>query len=115
MVRTLLADAQALDQFGIPVGVLAFQVIEQAPALADELQQAAARMMILGVGLEVFGQVADALAEQGDLNFRGAGVAVVGLVSADDPVFRSFVSATFPPRTAQMLSARRAATRPPYC
>ena len=37
-------------------------------------------MMILRVGLEMFGEVVDALAEERDLNFRRAGVAVVCLV-----------------------------------
>ena len=33
--------------------------------------------MILRVGLEVFGEVVDALAEERDLDFRRAGIAVV--------------------------------------
>ena len=70
----LLADAQAADQFRVALRVLALQVIEQAPALTDQLQQAAARVMILRVGLEVFGEVVDALAEERHLNFGGAGV-----------------------------------------
>ena len=40
--------------------------------------------MILRVGLEMFGEVVDALAEDGDLHFRGAGVGVVCLVAADE-------------------------------
>ena len=62
------------DQLGVTVGVLALQVVEQAAALADELQQPAARVMILRVRLEMFRQVVDALAEERDLDFRGAGV-----------------------------------------
>ncbi len=38
----LLADAEPLDELRVAVGVLALQVVEQAPALADELQEAAA-------------------------------------------------------------------------
>src|SRR6266851_2360613 len=41
-------------------------------------------MVILGVGLEVFGQVVDALAEDGHLDFRGAGVSIMGLVTANE-------------------------------
>ena len=51
------------------VGVLPLQVIEQAPALTDQLEKAAARVMILRVGLEMFGQVIDSLAEERYLNF----------------------------------------------
>src|SRR5205809_1193900 len=39
--------------------------------------------MVLRVGLEMFGQVVDAFAEDCDLDFRGSGVAVVGLVAAN--------------------------------
>src|SRR3990170_1810837 len=41
-------------------------------------------MMILRVGLEMFGEVTDALAEEGNLHLRRAGVCGVGLVRADD-------------------------------
>ena len=71
------------NQLRVAVGVLALQVVEQAAALADELQQAAPGMVILDVGLEVFREVVDALAEERDLNFRGAGVGVVRAVGAD--------------------------------
>src|SRR5689334_11955510 len=40
--------------------------------------------MILRVGLEVLGEVADAIAEKRDLDFRGTCIAVVGFVRADD-------------------------------
>src|SRR5206468_3739410 len=40
-------------------------------------------MMIFGVGLEVFGQVVDAFAENGDLHFRRPGVGFVRLVAAN--------------------------------
>jgi hypothetical protein len=39
--------------------------------------------MILDVTLEMLGQIADALAEQRDLHFGGAGVGVVDAVRAD--------------------------------
>src|SRR3954454_23076125 len=80
----LLADAQALDQLGVAIAVLALQVVEQTPALANELQQPAARVMIFRVGLEMFGQVVDALAEERDLDLGRSGVLSVGLVAADD-------------------------------
>jgi hypothetical protein len=42
----------SLDQFGVAVGVVRTQVVEQAAALPDELEQPAARVVILGVRLE---------------------------------------------------------------
>ena len=41
-------------------------------------------MMIVLVGLEVLGQISDALGEQRDLDLRGTGVAFVRRVLADD-------------------------------
>ena len=90
----LLADAEPVDQVGVAVACLSLQVVEQPATLADELQQPAARMVILRVGLEVFGQVVDALAEERNLNFRGAGIGVVSLVRADDVGLAILVSAT---------------------
>ena len=58
--------------------------VNQGSSLADQLQETTARVMVLRVGLEVLREVVDALAEKRDLNFRGPGVAVVGLVIADD-------------------------------
>jgi hypothetical protein len=42
-------------------------------------------MVILLVDFEVLCEVADALAEESDLNFRRAGIAVMRFVTADDP------------------------------
>src|SRR5688572_2157406 len=80
----LLADTEAADQLRIAIGVLALQVIEQTPALPDQLEQAAARVMILRVNLEVFREVVDAVAEKRDLHFRRPCIAVVSSVRADD-------------------------------
>src|SRR5580765_2543734 len=62
-------DVQSFDQIGVSLGVFEFEVVEQPPALADEHQEAAAGMVILGVRFEVFGQIVDALAQNRDLNF----------------------------------------------
>src|SRR5829696_2661275 len=80
----LFADAEALDQVRVAVGVLALQVIQQAAALADQFQEAAPGVVVFRVGLEMLGEIADALAEERDLHFGRAGVAVVGLVAVDD-------------------------------
>src|SRR5262245_637877 len=79
----LLADVQPLDQVRVALGVFGFEVVEQPAAPADEHQQPATRVVILGVRLEMFRQVIDALAENRDLYFGGSGVCVVGLVTAN--------------------------------
>src|SRR6185503_14270452 len=81
----LLADTETPNEIGVAIGILALEIVEQSPALADELQQTSAGMMILRVDLEVFGQVIDALTQERDLYLRRSGVAVMSFVCADDP------------------------------
>src|SRR5262245_52469627 len=81
---SLFADAETLDQISVTVRVLGLHVVQEPAALADQLQQTAARMMILRVRLEMVGQVVDAIAQNGDLNFRRPRVGVVSTVVPDD-------------------------------
>src|SRR5690606_41205795 len=60
------------------------QVVEQLAALADHLEQATTRVVVLAVLLEVAGKSVDASGEQRDLNFGGAGVALGALEIGDD-------------------------------
>src|SRR5690606_4741149 len=57
--------------------VLLLHVVEKAAALAHHLQQAATRMVVLRVALEVFGKIDDTLGKNRDLHFRRTGVAVL--------------------------------------
>src|SRR6185437_1777090 len=79
-VPVLPAQAKAPDQRLVAGLALALQVVEQTPPPPDQHQQAAPRMEILRVDLEMLGQVVDPLGEQGDLHFRAAGVGGSGLV-----------------------------------
>ena len=56
-------DTKLLDENAVTLEVLLLQVVEQTPALTDELHESLPRVMVLGVGLEMLGQVADALAQ----------------------------------------------------
>src|SRR3990167_8562178 len=82
--QTLLADAQPLNERRVALGILALDVIEQAAALADQLQQAAPRVVVLRVGLEMLREVIDPLAEQRHLDFGGPGVRFRDPVPADN-------------------------------
>src|SRR4051812_11691742 len=75
-LQWLLPEAELGDEAGIALFVLAAQIVEQRATLVDEHQEPAARMVVLGVGLEVAGQVVDALGEDRDLNFGRTGVAL---------------------------------------
>src|SRR6478735_6262559 len=76
----LLADAETTDQIRVAFRVLALEIVEQPPALADQLEEAATRVMILRVRLEMLGEVVDALTQKRNLNFGGPGIALVCLV-----------------------------------
>ena len=55
------------------------QVVEQLAPLTDHAQQTAARMVILGMCLEVFGQVRDTRSQQRHLDFGRTRVALGAL------------------------------------
>jgi len=63
------ADAQPVDELLVPVLVGRLDVVEQPAPLAHELEQPAPRMVILGMRLEVIGEIGDALGQDCDLNF----------------------------------------------
>ena len=78
------ADVQPLDQALVARLVLPLDVIKQLAALRHELQQPAPGMVVFGVGLEVTGQVVDALRQDRDLNLRRTGVASLRCIFLDD-------------------------------
>src|SRR5699024_1110123 len=78
------AQAETLDQRPVALDLGLPQVLEQATTLTDQEQQATTRVVVVLVLLEVFGEVLDALCEQGHLDLRGAGVALVRGVLGDD-------------------------------
>ncbi len=69
-IPTLSPDAQTRDDGAISLGILLLEVLQEAPPLADHLEEAAAGMVIFGVNLEVLGQFVDAFGEKGDLYLR---------------------------------------------
>src|SRR5690606_33085138 len=73
-----------LDQRAIALNVAVLQIAKQAAALADELEQPAATVEIVGVVLKVARDVVDPLGQQRDLNFRRTGVALAPAKAFDD-------------------------------
>ena len=72
------------DDRPVAFDVRALQVIQQAPALPDQLEQATSRIVIVGVRFQVVGEVIDPFAEDGDLDFRRSGVRLVQAIGFDD-------------------------------
>src|SRR5580700_209630 len=77
VLRLSLAEAERTDDLPVSIEADALEVVEQAAALGHHAKEAATRVVVLHVGLEVFGQVADALGQQRDLNLGRARVVVV--------------------------------------
>ena len=74
---TLLAEPEVGDDLAVAIDVRLLEVVEKAATLADELEQATARMVVLLVGLEVLGEIGDALGDERDLDLGRAGVGLV--------------------------------------
>jgi hypothetical protein len=80
----LLANAELPNDRLIALGIVSFEVVEQATPLADQHEQAAARAVVLLVRLEVVRQLANAFTDDGDLNLGTPRVSRVRLVPVDD-------------------------------
>jgi hypothetical protein len=76
----LLAEVQGRDRLPITVEARLLEVIEEPAPLGDQLEETTTRVVVLRVGLEVLGEVGDALGEEGNLDF---GRARIGLMRAE--------------------------------
>ena len=65
----LSAEAELLDEGAVALDVLSLQVVEEAPPLADELQEPAPRVVVLRVRPQMLGQIVDPSGEKGNLHF----------------------------------------------
>ena len=66
--------AELCDQSPVPLDVVGVQVVEQPAPSSDELQQPSAAVVILVVGLEVFGEVVNPGAQLSDLHLGRSGI-----------------------------------------
>lgn len=80
----LATQFELLEHVLVAVGVALAEVVEQRTALAYHLQQSAARVLVLLVSLEVLRKLLDLLSKNPNLNFRRAGVLLVGLQPSDN-------------------------------
>ena len=82
-----LTQAELRNQGAIALDVLLLQVSQKVAAAANHLQQAAAAVMIVLVGLQVLGEVVDARRQQRNLHLGGTGVRVMHTGGSDDILF----------------------------
>src|SRR3954465_3158758 len=70
----LLADPELADYVPVTVRIVGLQIIQQPAAFAHQHQKAAPGCVVLRMGLEVFGQLANPLTQNRNLDFRRTGV-----------------------------------------
>src|SRR6478752_7574356 len=104
----LTTNVVLLEQRLVARLVLLLHIVEERAAGRDQLQEAATRMVVLHVGLEMVGEVGDAFRQDRDLNLWRAGIAGLVGIRLDD-----FRFAFCGNRHRQFLSLRSAlAVRP---
>ena len=80
----LFTEAELLEELRVFREVVTLDVVEQFTTAGGHLEEAAAAVEVFAVSAEMLGQVVDASGQQGDLDFGGAGVFIVGFVEGDD-------------------------------
>ena len=72
----VVADTELLDESAVLFDVAILDVLQHAAALTDEHHETTTGVVVLLVGLEMLGEVADALGQDSDLNLCAAGIAL---------------------------------------
>ena len=72
----VVADTELLDESAVLFDVAILDVLQHAAALTDEHHETTTGVVVLHVGLEMLGEVADALGQDSDLNLCAAGIAL---------------------------------------
>ena len=83
----LFADAEFLNDVFVRLGIVALEVVKQTTTSADHHEKTATGGVVLLMGLEMFGQFANPLAQNCDLDLWAAGVGRVCAVLADNALF----------------------------
>ena len=88
---SLCAQAELLDQLAILLEIALLQVLQEPPPPANQLQQAASRMMVFRVCAQMLGGLVDTPCQERDVHLWRAGVSLVATMLADDLLFASLV------------------------
>ena len=80
----LSPDAELADKTFVSIEVSRVEIVEQAPALTDEPEEAAARMMIFRVRFKMLGQLFYARRKERNLDFRRTAIVSGSRVVGDD-------------------------------
>jgi hypothetical protein len=103
----LATQTKLFDEGPVAGLINLLDIVEQAAAGRNQLQQAATRVIVLTVALEVLGQVGNALGQDGNLNFRRTSVIWLDGIFLDQ---RGFALSSNRPRS--ILSKEEVSPRP---
>jgi hypothetical protein len=67
----LLPETELINDHSISIYLVFFQIVEQSPPLANQLEKTPSGVMVSLVCFKVLCQISDSFAEKSDLNFRG--------------------------------------------
>ena len=87
----LLSQIQLSNDRTVALDVNLLQVAQKISSVTDHLLQTSAAVEVLGVSLEVGGQVSDSLGQDRDLYLGRTGVAFVSSVSCNDDLLFFFL------------------------
>jgi hypothetical protein len=76
----LATQSEAFDEIAVAGVIDSTKVIQQPSPLPNQFEEPASGEMVFGVSFEMSGQVNDALRQERDLYFGGAGVRIVATV-----------------------------------
>lgn len=83
----LATQAETFNQRTVAGNINALKVPEQTATLPDEEQEAATRVVVVLVRLEVLGELVDAVGEQSNLDFWRPSISGTSLILLDDGLF----------------------------
>ena len=89
--KKLLSQTQLLNDLAVTLDVLLRQVAEEVLSVAYHLLKTSLGMEILGVLLQMLGEVVDALGEDRDLHLGRAGVALIDLIGLNEVLLGFFL------------------------
>ena len=86
LLLKLLSNVELFDDRTIAVDVYLGQVVQKISSVTNHLQQTATGVMIIGVLLQMLGQLIDPSGQDRDLDLGRTSVCIVQLISGDNRI-----------------------------
>jgi hypothetical protein len=76
-IARLLSNSQSINDCPVPGIIDVPEIIQQSATTPDKLQQTTSGVMVFLMEFEMLRQIGDPVRQHGNLDFRGAGIAVM--------------------------------------